>query len=295
MNNNQLENIVIVALIIVGVGAGIYFRTQGDSQLAAVLLALALAAILYKFLGGNQAENSLSIGVLKFGGSAAVLGGFIWLLSEVIFDKDVPPTGERIVSVTPTTGWYAAELNSGVALPVSILLGDSIVQTFPVPARRTLADRSYRLQNSEGDRLPLLPYAGGDTLGYVPRDLIRSFGGDPGTGTDLVLSPSEVISFTLYPNDRTKRSSTQLEQYLIKRGRRESPFPFPFEIRTFGSSFKIQERSGGEVLVSDREVRRNFPFLLESGGKRYLVFAMHANFLLPDQKDHFTEWAVIAL
>ena len=298
MTNTALENIVIVLLIALGVGLGIYFRTAGDSQLAAVLLAIALAAILYKFLGGNKESNSFSVGFLKFGGSAAVLGGFMWLMAQVIFKNEasVLPADAR-VSVSPATGWYAADLNNGTPVPVEVLLGDSAVYFVGQPANRTLAERSFRLENSEGDRLPLLPYSGGDTLGYVPRDNVRELGGgtvDNSGAGGTITSPTEVTTFVLYPNDRQRRSTTQLEKRLIRTGKRESPYAFPFELRTFGSSFKVQERDGGRVLIEDREVRRNLPFVVESAGRQWLIFAMHANFLL-EPKDQFSEWAVVGL
>ena len=298
MTNSALENTVIVLLIALGVGLGIYFRTQGDSQLAAVLLALALASILYKFLGGNRESNSLSIGVLKFGGSAAVLGGFMWLMSQVIFKNDPLTASGAAVTVAPSTGWYAADLNNGAPVSVEVFLGDSAVYFVRQPAVSTLADRSFRLENSPGDRLPLLPYSGGDTLGYVPRDNVRELSGTPTDGTPAggtITSPTEVTTVTLYPNDRQRRSTTLVEKRLIRANRRESPFAFPFEIRTFGSSFKIQERNGGRTLIEDREVRRNLPFVVQSGGRSWLIFATHANFLLPDAKNHFSEWAVVGL
>lgn len=290
MTQNTLENIVIVALIVVGVGLGIYFRTQGDSQLAAVLLALALAAILYKFLGGNQETNRLSIGVLKFGGSAAVLGGFIWLLSQVIFtDKFEVPADEAVVSFLPADGWYAARTATGAPLSLEVLINDTIVRTIARPDALTLSERSFKLAPSGNERFPLVAYAGSDTLGFVLRDNIpiESDGSTP-VEIPADISVNELYSFRLYPHQNRNRSSADFERKF-----RQSPFPFPFIVRSFGASFVVEDRDGRTTYISEREVVRKIPYLIEADGKRFLLFASHANFILDDLKEHYSEWVVI--
>lgn len=292
MTQTTLENIVIVALIVVGVGLGIYFRTQGDSQLSAVLLALALAAILYKFLGGNQETNSLSIGVLKFGGSAAVLGGFIWLLSQVIFtDRFEVQADEAVVSFSPADGWYAARTATGAPLDLEVLVNDTLVRTVNQPDATTLAERSFKLAPSGNERFPLVAYSGSDTLGFVLRDNIP-IQTEEGTPIEVPadIAIDELFSFRLYPHQNRNRSSADFERKF-----RQSPFPFPFVVRTFGASFVVEDRSGRNTLLSEREVVRKIPYVIEAEGKTYLLFASHANFILDELKEHYSEWVVVPL
>ncbi len=86
-NQDKLENIVVICLIVAGVLGGTLFQIIiQNNQLTTLFFSLAFAVILYKLLGSAEDENAFKLGAMKFGGSAAILAGFILLLNNVVFD-----------------------------------------------------------------------------------------------------------------------------------------------------------------------------------------------------------------
>lgn len=299
MSQNTLENIVLVILIGLGIGLGILYRTKGDDQLSAILFSLAFAAVLYKFLGGSQEDNSLSVGVIKFGGSAAVLGGFIWLLSQVIFAGgaiDFPTAGLLNFRSVPSTGWYIADTKTGEPIQVNIEVGDSTLQ-LPMHKVRTdrLKTRRYELNEFEKEHFALSPLGNsGDTLGQIYLDDIK---GESVSGGFGELKASDAFLFKLYPNVRGRRNSVEVENKLVQSGQRESIFPFPFIIKTYGTLFSVKKRDTKEAIVSDREVARSNPFIIPEkkadGTMDYWVLdVVHANSLTADNTQHYSEWSI---
>ena len=299
MSQAILENIVLIILIIVGVGLGIYFRTAGDNQLSSVLLSLAFASVLYKFLGGTQADNSLSVGVIKFGGSAAVLGGFIWLLSQVIFKEEIRPiiTGSELnFQIDPSTGWYPADTKTGAPVDLKLSTADTSIQ-LPLHDIRIdhIKNRRFQLAEFEDSHFYLTPIGNvEDTLGQVYlSDIIgKSIASQNGE-----LEIQDVFIFKLFPHKKGKRSSAEIENILVEKGRREGVFPFPFTIKSFGTVFSIKNRTDNSPILVDQEVAQKNPIIipdkqLDGTTDYWIAYILHANMLSLDETQHYMEWTV---
>ncbi len=301
MTQANLENTVLIILIAVGVGLGIYFRGEGDDQLSAILFSLAFASVLYKFLGGSQEENSLKLGVIKFGGSAAVLGGFIWLLSQVIFKEDVPTiigeSGEISLRTEPASGWYAADTKTGAPIALRLAAGDTTYR-LPLHTVRTdrIRSRRYQLSEFEEEHFYLTPVgAPEDTLGqvYLSDILGESIGKKAGD-----LSAGDAFVFTLFPHLGGKRTSAEIENTLVRSGKRETVFPFPFIIKSYGTLYSVKTRDDYAPIVVDQEVLQKNPLVIPEkqadGSMAYWVlYIVHANFLNTDESKHYMEWTVV--
>lgn len=298
MSQAKLENTVIVILIMLGVGLGIYFRTAGDNQLSAVLFSLAFASVLYKFLGGTGEENGFQVGVMKFGGSAAVLGGFIYLLSQIVFANDTVncPDNELLnLRSIPNSGWYIADTKTGEPIEIELGLGDTTLQ---LPQHQVRYDRiktrRYQLKEFENEHFFISPLGSeSDTLGQV---YLSDILGESLSNSVQNIQAKEAYVFKLYPNRGGSRTSAEIEDFLKRTGRRESIFPFPFIIKSYGTLYSIKLRSG-ETLYSDREILQKNPFIIpekkaDGTTDYWLLDIVHANFLNADISSHYMEWVV---
>ena len=299
MSQAKLENIVLILLIIVGVGLGIYYRTAGDNQLSAILFSLAFASVLYKFLGGMESDNSLSVGVIKFGGSAAVLGGFIWLLSQVIFKEDISPTiasANLNFAVEPATGWYPADTKTGALIDLKLNAADTSIQ-LPLHNVRTdrIKNRRFQLEQFEENHFYIMPVGNAeDTLGQV---YLSDIMGQSIASQNGELNIQDVFIFKLFPHKEGNRSSAEIEDILVKKGRRESVFPFPFIIKAFGTVFSIKNRADNSPILMDQEISQKNPIIIPQkqadGTTDYWVaYVLHANMQSSDYTQHYMEWTV---
>ncbi len=299
MSQAKLENIVLIILIITGVSLGIFFRTAGDNQLSAILFSLAFASVLYKFLGGMEADNSLSVGVIKFGGSAAVLGGFIWLLSQVIFKEEITPiiAGAKLnFQIEPSTGWYPADTKTGAPVDLKLSASDTTIQ-LPLHDVRTdrIKNRRFQLEEFEDDHFYLMPVGSAeDTLGqvYLSDIMGKSIASQSGE-----LDIQDVFIFKLFPQKEGNRSSSEIENMLVRKGRRETVFPFPFIIKSFGSVFSIKNRADNSPILLDQEVVQKHPIIipdtqLDGTIDYWIAYILHANMLSTDETQHYMEWTV---
>ena len=293
--SSKLENTVLTSLIVVGVGLGIYFRMTGDNQLSAVLFSLAFASVLYKFLGGEKDENSLTLGVVKFGGSAAVLGGFIWLLSKIIFVNDALPVPAANYNFTtePSKDWYAADIHTGAPIAVNLSLGDTSLR-FPMHEinAEKLQNRRFQLNEIEKGRFNLFPL--NDTQNVLGKINLEDIKCSHALVDFKISNEGSITIFTTYPNRSNQRSSEQIEKIEINNNVRERPYPFPFVIKTVGTSFSIKIRGADDYLISDREVVRKTPIIINDPNeqRQWFVFVAHASFILENPKDYYVEWVV---
>ena len=299
MSQAKLENIVLIVLIIIGVGLGIYYRTAGDNQLSAILFSLAFASVLYKFLGGMHADNSLSVGIIKFGGSAAVLGGFIWLLSQVIFKEEITPiiAGANLnFQIEPSTGWYAADTKTGALVDLKLTASDTTIK-LPLHDVRTdrIRNRRFQLEEFEDSHFYIMPVGNvEDTLGQV---YLSDIVGESISSQSGELEIQDVFIFKLFPHKEGNRNSAEIEDILVKKGRRETVFPFPFIIKSFGTVFSIKNRVDNSPILVDQEVSQKNPIIIPQqktdGTTDYWVaYVLHANMLSPDYMQHYMEWTV---
>ncbi len=171
---------VFVALIVVGcLGAGIalaLFIEDTPAMLLSVVLACAVAALLYGILGGVS-EAGFDFGPLKMGGSAAVLLGGAFLFNQFLQEQmqeirnaSIEEAVEEALSrarfiphehIDPPGGWIAIDRET--AMPISVRIknpeagSDSAAQdtlkTFKKPDEAVLR---LKLNGSEDDAGPFL-------------------------------------------------------------------------------------------------------------------------------------------
>ena len=84
-----------------------------------ILFSIALACILYQFLGGIGDSNSFQLGAIKFGGAAAILIGFMFFLKKVVF----VPTPELYKLEISNKNWIPISIETGKIEPVTIKSG----------------------------------------------------------------------------------------------------------------------------------------------------------------------------
>ena len=107
--NKKIEITANISLIIIGLIAGVFFFRTGEKDLSLILFSIALACILYQFLGGIGDSNSFQLGAIKFGGAAAILIGFMFFLKKVVF----VPTPEIYKLKVSEEQWFPVSTETG--------------------------------------------------------------------------------------------------------------------------------------------------------------------------------------
>ena len=280
MAKQKIEDVVLISLIIVGIGLGILFFKTGDKDLSPILFSIALASILYRFLGGIGNKDSFSLGALKLGGSAAVLMGFIFFLDQVAF---IPSRENFELSVSPDENWVPLDLGTGEVKDVVISNGTGEEKKFPGPAQDLQKRKNHRYKVSgQKDRFFVtLSSNPADTIGY-------------GEGTDLSisgLSAQAKVSenegmhiFTLYPYKRPNKS-VQIKE--VKNSE------LPFEISVYGTSFSIE--MNGEKIMQNIEVSRRKAFMVPVREGYYIVIIEQADHVKDPKKDRFSKWIILKM
>ena len=171
---------VLVALVVVGcLGAGIalaIFVEDTPAMLMSVVLACAVAALLYGILGGVS-EAGFNFGPVKMGGSAAVLLGGAFLFNQFLQEQmqeirrisieeavEEALRGARFIPrehIDPSEGWIAIDRET--AMPISVRIknpeADSdpeardTLKTFREPSEAVL---QLRLNGGKDDEGPFL-------------------------------------------------------------------------------------------------------------------------------------------
>lgn len=280
---SRLETIVLLVLIFTGIIMGTLFYYDEKPDISAVMYALSLASILYRFLGGIGNQNSLALGAIKLSGSAAVLFGFIYGLDAYIF-SDTPaylPASETVVQISPSRGWIPINLGDGSVEQVTITQNDSLI--FRFPESKSFEDQrskhEYTLRG-ENQKLAVVNSASGDTIGYT-----RSASWEAGGlfGSIKLSEREDAYRFTLYP-EADKKSSRKTGE--VKH--------LPFEIiQESCCRYKIMR--GKEELVSKIIVPRTGTVVSSADSKTcYIVFIEQANSLQDDIPD-YSKWIIIPL
>ena len=139
--------IVIVGCLVVGV-ALVVFVKDVPALVVSVVLACGVATLLYRILGGVSTAG-FDLGVLKVGGSAAVLLGGSWF-----FNNELDPQLEKIrlenrierfgfdfnKHTAPSEGWFALNKNTGIPVKVEFTnpVTNQVVATVQIPGSADL-------------------------------------------------------------------------------------------------------------------------------------------------------------
>ena len=184
---------VVFGCLILGV-ALVVFVAEVPALVVSVVLACAVASLLYGILGGVS-DAGFDLGWLKMGGSAAVLLGSVVLFNRVLDPQLEQIRDERRVEqfsfdfdrhAVPAGNWFAIDERLGV--PVAVAFTDPVTDTVVETVNRpTGASLPLQLAPTGNDRYLVLGVGAemGQEIGYVSgRDLISvidSIGWQPGT------------------------------------------------------------------------------------------------------------------
>ena len=280
----KLETIVILCMMVAGFVLGIIFYYDDQPAISAVMFAIALASLIYRFLGGIGDQNSFTLGAVKFGGSAAVIFGFMYGINTFIFS--IPGVEVHApIRVQPASGWVPVDLQTGRAVRVQISQSDSLLYEVAANAAWRSKRKTNELELAPGpdtNEYYAIGEANGDTVGYTSLDQLAV--------DDLYRSLSlstdrDAYRFVLYP-DKEPRSSKSIEE--IKE--------LPFEVRLQNRArYRVFLGSKTKPVASKVIVPRTGTLLEVPGSNEvYIVFIEQAN-SLEDNVPDFTRWIVIPL
>ena len=272
--NNRTELIANIILIAVGVICGTIFYIVQLRELSPVFFAIALASILYQFLGGIGDGNNFNLGALKFGGAAAVLIGFMYFLKSFVFVQSVDESKLNI----DKEDWIPISAESGKSIEVTISNGKD-TRVFPdsTASRNT---HSFTVTENEAKHFNVKVLGYGESIGsFQISNLTTST-----LFNEISIDDEEkrIKIFTLYPDDPDQNSTADFEELSL-----------PFEIQHYNKSlFRI--RKDDEALIDGFEVVPRTAYLVPlSPTSSYVVFLEQAaNNVSKKYPDRYSKWLV---
>lgn len=218
--------ISVLALGLLGPVAIYLFKVAVPQIVVAVLLGCAVAALVYRWLGGISADTSFAIGALKLGGSMAALLGCAWFFNSQLvaqtsidMDKLFKPHHKD---------WFAFDRES--AAPVAVEVGE--LGEIEEPSADFLADMRLDISQT-GDSYRVVSEKGGFSLGVLGQGDLEALGLG---GADL---PDGLSPFVV-----TRRLSADKSAPL-------DPIPFTLRTGPYGnehSSFRLLSSDGTDVI-----------------------------------------------
>lgn len=247
------EDWVVITLVLIGLLGGLgaaHMKIQ--PVLVAVLIALGIAAAIFRFLGGVEGA-SLTTGTLRLGGSAAVFLVIAWFVNEnLVVQTEIRPSPET---------WLALDHQQGI--PVSVSFAGVERVTLPEPDvlvghewKAKLLPEGLRL-SSKSARIGKAAADDEFVLGHVPSSSLRSL--------DLfnTLDP-RTLRFT-----RPLNAGTQ--------GVDLKPYPFVLNVGSFEDGLSSYELFSDAIKVAGGSLRNKDGEILHIGRRVFLLMTVAAN------------------
>ncbi len=274
MNKKKTELIANIFLILTGLTSGVVFFLSGNKDLSLIMFSIALACILYQFLGGIGDANSFQLGAIKFGGTAAIMIGFMFFLKKVIF---VPTSASASQEIKISdTGWIPVSIETGKIKPVTISNGNAKMH-FPEDENylNSRKNHEYVLFDKDDQFAIGLKNSPGDTAGSISAGNIRS--GRLFNSIHIDEDEKRLQVFTLYPEKDTQNASDKLSQIAL-----------PFNIEVFNTSrFSIKPHFNNLEVVP-----RTSYIIPVSTRESYVVFLEQANSSDSIPANRYSKWLV---
>jgi hypothetical protein len=146
----EAKDVVIILVIVFGflLSLAIFlFRWPIPPIVSAVLLGTALSALVYRFLGGIQADTSFTIGALKLSGTMAALIGCIYFINNAL-EKQTELDLATLFDPPPQQ-WFSLEKSSGK--PIEVRVGN--LGSIPLPLESEIRSNPYHLNKVENQFL----------------------------------------------------------------------------------------------------------------------------------------------
>jgi len=279
--NKKHELIANIILILTGIIGGTIFFFINAQKLCSIFFAMALASILYQFLGGIGDNNSIKLGVIKFGGSAAVLLGFIYFLHSNIFLMREVEEDKILYSEDK---WIPINSETGKTLspPLTVENGNQ-TDTFP---ESNLGEkrRSHTFKIKENKD--------GNFIIYTP-DFTENVG---------YFELTDITSTSLYDNVIIDNNETNVQIFVLKPDIANlsstkfiKSLNLPFEIKVFNESrFSISINNKPLKDFKNREVVSKTSYIIPiSENEMYVVFLEQAsNYISDKYPERYSKWLV---
>ncbi len=273
--NKKIEIIANITLATIGLVLGIVFFLSEKKDLSLILFSIAIASILYQFLGGIGKENSFQLGAVKFGGAAAVLIGFMYFLKTFIFI----PTPELYKLEVSDKNWIPISIETGKIKPVIIKSGEQEIH-FPNQSNSEYLENrkkhEYQISNKNNNQFSVeLKSKPTDTVGFVDINNFKV----KGLYNKTVNADDEtkIQVFSLYPAIENQNSSKKIENIIL-----------PFEIKVFNTS-----RFSIEPFYKNLEVAKRTSYIVPfNEDELYIVFLEQANSTDTIKTKRYSKWLV---
>jgi len=275
---NRIELIANIVLIIAGLVLGIVFAFTDNPAISIIMFSIALACILYQFLGGIGSQNSFQLGVIKFGGSAAVIAGFMYFMKTVLFNGE---TANCDINVSERD-WVPLCLKTGQVID-PVVIGCSM-DTIKFPATgsnysQRIANLEYGISDFNNGRFNIFPEKFPEqVVGYIEIDKFN----DKGLFNKVKVDEDEtcIQDFELYPERDTQNSTNDLNEISL-----------PFEIEVFNTSRFIIKPHWNAKRVLVKQTSYVVPG--EPGSNEfYVVFLYQANSVHEIKTERYSKWLV---
>lgn len=280
--SRNTELIANIVLIVIGLAGGIIFFMMNQKDLSLVLFSVALASILYQFLGGIGDSNAFNLGALKFGGSAAILIGFMFFLKKVVFI----PSPENCKLIISEKGWIPINANDGKTLSVNISNGAE-QKVYPDPTDSSKRkSQSFQIAEKDSSTFSVLSNDEAEEIGFFNLSNFKTSTLYNKTEIDNE-SEIKVKVFELNPDDPNNDST--LDKNELK--------SLPFEIKVHDVSlFSILPKDASrKPFYENMEVVKKTSYLVPIGNSEsYIVFLEQAVSVLepPTYNRRFSKWLV---
>lgn len=271
MKANRIELVVLIILIFSGIILGIVFYNKGEKDMTAIMIGLSLTSILYKFLGGIGDQNSLKLGVIKFGGSAAVLFGFIYGLSNFILLSEIN------LKVEPDNNWIPINYQTGEIIEVAILNeDDSLFITNSEIGKIALKKNQCTLKRNESDNTFFVKTEGNEVIGKLTNMNFKNKGFFNG------MEPIESYRITLKPGSLNSNTSKE-----------KLPDQYNFEISVTPSNQYFIKTSGDTLNNVISKMKVNIFEVPEEPDNLYVALIEQADANSTNINKHFSVWDII--
>lgn len=273
--NKKIEIIANIALAIIGLVLGIVFFMSEKKDLSLILFSIAIASILYQFLGGIGEENTFQLGALKFGGAAAIIIGFMYFLKTFIFI----PTPELYNLNISENNWMPISTETGKIKPVIITSGNQEIHV-PDPSNSAYVEHrkkhEYQISTRNKNQFSIeLKSTPSDTIGFVELNNFKT----KGLYNKIVNADDEtrIQVFTLYPGRENQNTSKKIKDVSL-----------PFDIEVFNTS-----RFSIEPFYKNLEVAKRTSYIVPfNEDELYIVFLEQASSTDTIITEHYSKWLV---
>ncbi len=252
------EDVVLISVILIGfVGSVLIYvyELSVPPIVVAVLLGSAVAALVYRFLGGISTKDSFSLGAIKLGGSMAALISCAWFINSELTTQ----TKNLDQLFDPHyRSWFA--FNRTIPSPLDVRVSGFGV--LPGPPDDLFDNVSLRLEPAGESFRVSANDSVGFILGKIDKSFLEQLGWKIETGEQL---------YDFLVTDRLPPDTSGISL---------DPLPFILATGRYGgeySRYRLQDGNGNPVM--DGSIYRKQTQLFEWQNRKFLIAVVEVNHL----------------